>query len=162
MESVAHHLQLEAVRRTKTEECDEFGRSAYNRYYYATFLRVRKMIAALDAAWSQLPHASYPLTLRGAVRKKLQNGRSKAQRVGDHDLAATCARALSAATEIADLMEAASATRVVADYNPQIPVDFTGGRFSLNNVRITDAHEWPKKADVWSSIIEKTWIQLGE
>jgi hypothetical protein len=162
MEVVAHHLQLEAVRRTIQQESDQFGRSSYNRYYYATFLRVRKMMSALDAGWSQLPHASYPATLRGAVKKKLQEGRKKALKVGDHEVVAACAKAISAASEIASLMESASATRVVADYNPQIPVTFLeNGRFSLNNINITDAHDWPVKADTWSSIVEKTWVNLG-
>jgi hypothetical protein len=162
MEVVAHHLQLEAVRRAVQQEGDQFGRSSYNRYYYATFLRVRTMMSALDAKWSQLPHADYPVTLRGAVKKKLQEGRKKALKVGDHEIVAACARAISAASEIANLMEAASATRVVADYNPQIPITFLGnGRFSLNNINITEAHDWPVRADTWSSVIEKTWVQLG-
>jgi hypothetical protein len=163
MEVVAHHLQMEAVRRDGPQECDQFGRSSYNRYYYATFLRVRAMMRKLDEKWSQLPHAAYPETLTGAVKKKLKSGQAKATKVGDHDVAAACSKAIHAAIEIAKLMQTASATRVVADYNPDIPVDFLGnGRFALNNINITDAHEWPLKADTLSNVIEKTWVQLGE
>jgi hypothetical protein len=121
------------------------------------------MIMALDTKWSQLPHADYPAVLRGAVKKKLQDGRKKAIRVNDAEVVGACAKAISAASEIAKLMETASATRVVADYNPQIPVDFLpNGRFSLNNINITDAHQWFHKADGWSSVVESVWSQLDE
>lgn len=163
METVGHHLQKEALARANATESDQFGRSAYNRYYYATFLRVRQMIMALDSKWSQLPHADYPAVLRGAVKKKLQDGRKKAVRVSDTEVMGACSKAISAASEIASLMEMASATRVVADYNPHIPVNFMpNGRFSLNNINITDAHQWFHKADGWSSVIESAWSQLDE
>lgn len=49
MEIVGLHLQREAVKSGKpAEESDLFGRSAYNRYYYASFLCVRRLLIELE------------------------------------------------------------------------------------------------------------------
>lgn len=163
MEAVAHHLQIEALsRRNDGGEPDLFARSAYNRYYYATFLCVREALITLDSGWSRLPHADYPKTLEGQVLKTLQGGKKRAVKIGDSGLITKCQQADRAARQLAKLMRESSAVRVVADYEPSIRVDFAdSGRFRLSGVEITDAHRWPLQAKVWTETIMSAWRQVN-
>lgn len=162
MKVVAHHLQVTALKSENVTARDLFGRSSYNRYYYATFLIVRKVLAQLRSEWGSLPHAAYPELLQGRVNTVLVNGRQKAQKMQDAELVNQCQRALVAARELAALMRASSAIRVVADYHPEIPVNFShSDRFALNNVDITEAHQWPERAEAWAREIESAWRQVN-
>ena len=163
METVAHHLQKEAInRRLNAEECDLFGRSAYNRYYYATFLKVREMFSQLDASWGALPHKAYPEILRGTIKKTIAGGRSKAIKLGDLKLISLCQQATAAASDLATLMTQGYAVRVIADYHPEIPVAFTDAeRFELNSVKISTAHGWPSRAQTLTNTIEAAWKQIN-
>lgn len=163
MEAVAHFLQMEAISRHRSgEDCDMFARSAYNRYYYAAFLSVREVLSALDPNWARLPHAAYPQTIEGQVIKTIRSGRSKASKFGDFELEAQCQRALAAAKQLAKLMRDSSAVRVVADYEPAVPVNFvSSGRFNLGGVEITSAHQWPGQARTWAEAIALAWRQVN-
>ena len=163
MEVVAQHLQHEAtIRISEPSERDLFGRSAFNRYYYATFLITRSMFSNLNVDWTEVPHATYPELLQGKIRKRLVDGRRKANKVGDYELAKACNQAISAVRSLSEIMQLGFATRVTADYNPEIPVIFlkTSG-FKLNSVLISDAHQWPSRARVLTATIEDAWIQIN-
>lgn len=163
MEVVANLLQVTALKCMNADERDLFGRSSYNRYYYAAFLCVRKVLAQLRPEWGELAHASYPDLLTGRVLKVLSDGRKKAQKLQDKELVSQCSRAIAAARALALLMKASSATRNVADYHPEILVNFVHtDRFTLNNVDITEAHQWPERAKAWASNIDDVWRQLND
>lgn len=162
LEVVAHHLQMTALGRADATERDLFGRSSYNRYYYATFLCVRDVLARLRPEWGMLPHAAYPELLMGTVLKILSKGREQAQKLQDKELVSQCQRASVAARELASLMRASSTTRKVADYHPEIAVNFVhADRFTLNNVEVTEAHQWPERAKAWAREIEAAWRQVN-
>lgn len=161
MEVVAHYLQVTALAKHDATERDLFGRSSYNRYYYSAFLSVRQMLARLDPSWGRLPHADYPGLLRGQISTVLSKGRKKAMKLQDQGLISQCSRASEAARNLANLMASGNATRVVADYQPEIPVNFSfSGRFTLNSVDITEAHQWPERAKAWAKEVENAWRQL--
>lgn len=42
---------------------DLFGRSAFNRYYYAAFLVTREMLGELQNSWKATPHRQIPILL---------------------------------------------------------------------------------------------------
>lgn len=162
VEVVAHHLQMIALARRNVAERDSFGRSSYNRYYYAAFLCVRQVLAQLRSEWETLPHATYPEVLTGKVLKVLSDGRKQAQKMQDRDLVSQCSRAIVAARELAHLMRKSSVTRKVADYHPEILVNFAHvDRFTLNSVDITEAHQWPARAKAWAREIENAWRQVN-
>lgn len=163
LQQVAHHLQVTANARRDPVERDLFGRSSYNRYYYAAFLLVRSVLAEMRDEWGKMAHASMPEVLTSEVCRILDKGRKKADKVGDMELSRQCHRAIKAAKELACLMRASSATRVVADYHPEILVNFVHGeRFTLNEVGITEAHQWPEKAKAWLGEIHGAWRQLDD
>jgi hypothetical protein len=162
VEVVAHHLQVTAIGWANPTERDQFGRSSYNRYYYATFLSVREVLMRLRPEWSALAHATYPEVLKGKISKALSKGRNHAQKVQDKDLVRQCHRAIVASNDLAKLLKASYAIRLIADYNPEILVDFVhASRFTLNNVEITEAHQWPERAKTWAYEIERAWRQVS-
>lgn len=164
MEVVAHYLQAEAIGRSEKSEKDLFGRSSYNRYYYATFLIARELATELNPAdWSQLAHASYPGILRGTVAKKFAKAREKANKTGDKELVFQCYQAKKAAEDLSRLMEQGNLTRVTADYYPEIPVEFEeNGKFKLNSIDVTAARSWPARAKTLSNIILSAWKQIHD
>jgi hypothetical protein len=143
-------------------ERDYFGRSAFNRYYYATFLQVKTGLGGLRVEWSTMAHAGIPEVLRGTVQRELKQGRTRAQRASDQEVVALCSRALAAVADLAKLMEKGYATRVTADYHPEIPVDFSGGQsFKLNTIGVDDARAWPNRAQVLVGAITSAWKQVN-
>ncbi|MCA8054408.1 hypothetical protein [Burkholderia cepacia] len=161
MEIVAQHLQQVALAQTDPTDRDHFGRSAFNRYYYATFLHVKAGLGSINPDWNTMAHAGIPEVLRGSVQRELKRGRTKAQRTDDAELVRLCSKALSAVSDLADLMEKGYATRVAADYHPEILVDFSGYRsFKLNTVPVEDAHGWPYRARALIDAITLAWTQI--
>lgn len=162
MEAVALHLQQEAVKRDEDTGRDLFGRSAYNRYYYATYLTVRALISMLNAQWKNLPHSDYPSLLEGKLLEEIKRGKKRAQKLSDGQTIQICQQAQHAAHCLADVMKKGNAARVIADYHPDVAVNFiSGGRFALNGVDISDAHQWPSRASAWSDSIKMAWQQIN-
>ncbi|MBO9380117.1 hypothetical protein GG804_25445 [Sphingomonas histidinilytica] len=158
MEQVAHDLQKKAVeRRGVPEDADLFGRSSFNRYYYALFLTVRSFIKEFSPDW-QAGHASVPDFLTGSVMKEIKNFRSSAMRRENTEAVAICNKSISALSALADIMRRANTVRVTADYNPDIKIHMIDdGRFSLNNTEITDAHSWAMQARTFCQEIRRAW-----
>ena len=162
MKIVARHLQEEATRRTDSYEKDTFGRSAFNRYYYATFLSVKNALGSFRAEWNMMPHHDVPGVLRGAVKTELDRARQRAQKLTDHETVTACCKAVAAADALAQIMEEGYATRVTADYRPELRVDFANQYdFVLNTVRVKRASEWPERARVLIATITSAWRQIN-
>ena len=93
--------------------------------------------------------------------RRLRTERIRASRNGDVDLVRQIDAALRGVPELSKIMIEANAARIVADYEPSIPVDFTNGlRFSLNQVDIGRAHEWHRKIEVLTSSLRFAWRQI--
>lgn len=161
MQKVGHHLQMEAIKKAGIER-DIFARSAYNRYYYAVFLDVRKMLGEFDPKWARTPHKSIPELLKGSITRNFKDGKLRAKKNGDFGLIPKLKYGILSAAALANLMEKANATRVVADYEPTEPVIFSSAkRFALRNIEITDAHEWEASVRVWANSIREAWRQAN-
>ena len=163
MEDVAHHLQREALVRPTESQRDSFGRSAFNRFYYAAFLPVSRTLRSLRPEWAGIPHKDIPDLMRGKVLTALKKGKHQANRVGDHETAAACARAMSLCHELADLMKTGYAVRVTADYETDVAVDFSSGiDFRLATVAVSTAKQWPSRATAFAQTIQSAWKQIGD
>lgn len=162
MKIVARHLQEEASRRINNDEKDTFGRSAFNRYYYATFLSVKNALGSFRHEWHAMPHGNVPQVLRGEVLKEISKGRARAQKAVDHETVNACNRAVAATNALAQLMEDGYATRVTADYRPDLRVDFSNRfDFKLNFIHVNHASEWPERASGLIRIITIAWRQIN-
>lgn len=164
METVARFLQVKAnTCPPASPDFDLFGRSSFNRYYYAAYLQVRSMLGDLDKAWGTVQHASIPDLLVGQVRKKIRCRRRRAAKVGDTEAVQICGRAMASASELAALMKEAYAVRVTADYFPDVTVVHDDGeRFTLNSVGVTEAHDWVFRARRHSEAITRALRLPGD
>ena len=162
MEKVAKHLLDEAMQREQPDEKDVFGRSVFNRYYYATFLNVKEGLSGLKKEWEgNLAHASIPEMLRGQIKIELKKGLVKAKKASDQEVVSLCSKALTAAKDLAALMEEGRALRVTADYHPEVAIDFSiGPYFHLNNFPVEDAKSWAPKAKIFVGAISHAWKQV--
>lgn len=162
MEDVGHHLQRETLTRP-SDERDSFGRSAFNRFYYAAFLPVSRTLRSLRPEWAGIPHKDIPELLRGKILTALKKGQRQANRVGDRDTAAECARAITLCHELAGIMRTGYAVRVTADYQEDVAVDFSAGvDFRLATVSVSTAKQWPRRATAFAQTIQSVWKQIGE
>lgn len=163
MEIVGLHLQNIASNRPNPVERDLFGRSAFNRYYYATYLNVKEFLGSLRGEWGRISHDAVPDLLMGAVKKVLQNGRERAKRASDKDTVELCSRAIHAVHELSKMMTEGYASRVAADYNPEVKIDFSDAYdFTLNFVRVKEAAGWPNKARAFLQTINSAWRQVDD
>jgi len=161
MEIVAQHLQSQATIRLAAEDRDAFGRSSFNRYYYAAFIEARNMMSKLRVEWTRLPHKQIPTVLRESVGQDLKQAQKKAIRVDDKATVQACTTAITASKGLADLLETSFATRVVADYRLETMVLFVNQDYTLNSVPISVARHWPSKARGFSNSILQGWRQAG-
>lgn len=158
MHDVALFLQKNAIkRRSKAAEFDQFGRSAFNRYYYALFLEVRSFIREFDPE-RNLIHSQIHLELKGSIKREIEKRRKKAVANKENDIVALCGRAETALYALASLLIEANKTRVKADYHPEDSISDLGkNRFSLDAVSITDAHGWLAEARRQIPLIRRAW-----
>ena len=148
MEAVARHLRDKALEfdgEKAGEDADLFGRSAFNRYYYAAFLITRKKLKPI---FVDLPgkHAAIPDFLRGHVARELNRRKRVAMRAEDYASVQAVQNGRNAALKLADLLVQGYSARVVADYHPELAVSFNGQGFLLNEVPVSDAVSWPTLA----------------
>jgi hypothetical protein len=164
MEIVARHLQEQASSKAPSQEGDLFGRSAFNRYYYAAYLEVRLGLSGWRREWEgDMAHAKIPEILRGQVSKALKAGLRLAERNSDNEVASLCSFGITAAKDLAQLMDNGRSARVTADYNPEIRVEFSpDANFQLNTVGVNEARSWPGRARGLVDVISQAWRQVRE
>jgi hypothetical protein len=161
MQRVAYHLQTTAIGASVAER-DAFARSAYNRYYYSVFLRCRKMMGEMNTQWSSLPHASYPEVLNGQIDKFFNNELKRARKQDDVQMQKEIESTRRAVKALAKIITNANAGRVVADYQPDQPVNFTSAdRFSLNSIEVTEAHAWAAQVNTLCNTVATTWKKIN-
>lgn len=161
MQIVAHHLQKEAIPKSGDER-GLYARSAYNRYYYNTFLIVRALLSEMDVKWSRMPHKDYPIFLKSTIIKDYKAAKVRAKKTNDSVLERKVESGIRAAQALASLMEKANGVRIVADYEPSEKVNFkSADRFSLKSIDITQAHEWNDSVTLWVKDIKQAWDHIN-
>jgi hypothetical protein len=145
-------------------ERDAFGRSAFNRYYYAVFLETREMLEQMRDSWKNTAHNNIPRLLETSVLQRVRAGAKQQQRSGlmsPAEHSSTISSASQAACELASLLRTAYLTRVVADYEPETAVSETNGAISLNGHSLDSARNWPSLASGWIGILLNSWRKIG-
>jgi len=147
---VAEHLTKQATTNYKKGSAslalaDAFGRSAFNRYYYACFLNVRDFLAMLDSDWGKAKHKSVPELLRGQVASKITNELKIKERqkfFDSGDVQSRKSLVLTSLDRIASVMSEAYEIRGVVDYQPDIKILFDSGAFKVNTTTVSNAKGW--------------------
>jgi hypothetical protein len=157
---VANHLRDHALGCSDSDETNVFGRSAFNRYYYATFLIVRQFLTEIDPGWGDLVHKDVPDLLTTGLLKRYRNQLKK----GGLDPAETEKQksiATNAASKLAAVMAQAYLIRVDADYKPDKLLTRSKGTLELSKVKSVDAAEWYYNAVRCSDILRNVARNVG-
>lgn len=144
LHAVGEHLSATA-KANAGAIADAYGRSAFNRYYYAAYLEVRELLGQLNADWANQSHANIPKLLEDAVLRKMKTEARKQRQVGaisDSDVERLSRQASSAASAIANTLRTAYSVRVTSDYKPEHVVSFVRGTFSLLTHTDGEARSW--------------------
>lgn len=123
---------------------DAFGRSAFNRYYYATYLAVRDLLIKFDSSWD-VSHADAPTlvenTLPTLVRREAKR-LQKSSVLTHADEQRICSGVASAGAAIAEVLRVAYKVRVISDYRPEEQVAFDKSTFHLDDHSEGEARAW--------------------
>jgi len=63
LHNVATHLISQARSMGSEMLVDAYARSAFNRYYYSSFLSTRELLSQLNGSWGREPHKNIPKIL---------------------------------------------------------------------------------------------------
>jgi hypothetical protein len=163
MRIVGDHLAEFATKSGDATHLDLFGRSAFNRYYYAAYLITREMLGQLDPLWERTSHKSIPDLLRQTVarriRKEVQQQSGKL--ISIHEAKQMRIDANNAVGTLAALLTSAYAVRCIADYDPAQRVQFASPTFTLFSHSNHEASGWPKHAAIHCKTILRIWRTLA-
>lgn len=144
LSQVADHLTACAKGRSG-DEADAYGRSAFNRYYYAIFLTTRDLLVQINRSWLRTSHANVPTVLEQdllkLVRKTVRN-LEKSEILFHGRGQSLINQASSATSEIASTLRLAYKVRVSADYIPEDRVIFEPTGFRLATHTNVEANKW--------------------
>jgi hypothetical protein len=145
---VGEKLETWAGSQPDFSDKDLFGRSAFNRYYYASFLVVRKMLSDFDDSWKTMPHKDIPNILEGALLSRIKNQLKKniqSKLINQNEMNQLKNEAFNAASDLANLLRSAYSVRKVADYEPENLLIENNNSLILNGSSIAEARKWPDK-----------------
>lgn len=164
MKVVGDKLREWAIREHNDNDADAFGRSAFNRYYYSSYLITRDMLKSLNPEWAKASHGNIPTILTEAITSRVRQAIKIAERARliDPRTSSTSRQSLNVAVaELSNLLSMAYSIRVTADYEPEFRVVRAGNSMELNNCSLESAKSWPDKAALLSKTILKVWYELG-
>jgi|SRR5215469_5569361 len=164
MQVVGKHLSDFAmrIRGTSPDDC-LFARSAFNRYYYATFLASRQLLMETTGT-EGLPHKALPEYLVGQFQKilkrKIQGG-FKSGVLSSSDRARMLTALKQNTALLHQLLVTAYGVRVLADYEPDVPVEVKNDTYVLGAETLTTASNWAGRAQMHCKNLHKIWKNLG-
>lgn len=165
MKFVGEQLQRLALEQRENLKADVLGRSAFNRFYYASFLVTRGMLGKLNPSWKNTAHAAIPNHLRTAIRKPVKTQLDKNTNLGviNKSKKSLILSELKVATDnLADLLANAYSIRIIADYQPEIPITINNGKIiCLEGFNLTTAQHWPDQANAYCGKILSVWRSCG-
>jgi len=164
MRIVGEQLQVWAEDKKVEHEKDIFARSAFNRFYYASFLITRDMLGELKPEWKKTAHKNIPDLLRTSVKKAVDKELKKLFRKGvvsPGEMSALKTSLNGATSELSNLLTEAYDLRVIADYEPEVPVLTKNKVLLLRKYKLNSAREWPGKTGAFCKTIRKVWRDVG-
>ena len=164
MKIVGDHLANVAVNSGDARQVDLFGRSAFNRYYYSAFLAVRTALRTIDSKWATPTHKDAPTVLKGEVLRRAKKQIKILQDTGQ--ITNTKGEqlkhaAITAASEVSNLLSFARGIRRVADYEPEQTIQKTGSVIKLAECKLDTAKFWENRVEVQTNTILSVYEQIG-
>ena len=160
MKIVGDQLATWALAQAEDDNKDLFGRSAFNRYYYAAFLSTRQMLGEFEPKWQRNAHGNIPDLLKGKLKKKLTSAIDEGILTRGKDME-VINQHNSSIDALAVLLEQAYKVRISADYEPEVRIQQKDEVISLSGHTLTSAEEWPDRADSYCKAIRDAWKVAG-
>lgn len=163
MRHVAQHLESYAQSATEDEIINIFGRSAFNRYYYACFLATREMLGEFDPGWRNTPHKEIPNLLETTVQKRGVAALERIKKLNKRSPQYSSYRTelTHATNELAELLRLAYDARIISDYEPEERIIKNGSTISLRHNKLNSANNWVDRTYSHIKIIRKIWREAG-
>ena len=164
MKRVADRLGDIASAATDGDEVNVFGRSSYNRYYYAIFLLVRAALRQKREEWGRIAHKSVPAILLGPVLKEIKQAAADQQKSGllsRGEASNITDRANVVVADLASLLAEAYQVRCDADYEPEFVAEKVGGAIVMRGRKLSSAASWPRRVETNLGLLSGVWRQLG-
>lgn len=141
---------------------DAFGRSAFNRYYYAAYLEVRDLLVKFKSDWD-IKHAKAPEYLEENLQEIFRREIKRQVRIqlltcaDGKKIASTVS---SSGSAIAQVLRVAYKVRVISDYLPDEPVMFDQATFHLDSHSEGEAKAWLRTVETHKGRILKYGKEL--
>ncbi|POZ50478.1 hypothetical protein [Methylovulum psychrotolerans] len=164
MKVVGEQLEKWAHNQAEPHIKNLFGRSAFNRYYYAAFLITREMLGDFEPKWKYTPHSDIPGLLENALRKPILNRLKHAVRfeIISFTEEQRLRQELQIATsELSSLLKSAYNVRIIADYQPETAMKIDGKVISLDDCNLNSASSWADRARAHCKIIRRVRKEAG-
>lgn len=164
MKIVGAHLEQQAKKAGCFNDKDLFGRSAFNRFYYAMFLTIREELKTYSYDPSKLRHASVPEAVKNGVVKKITKHIKKLRKkelLSYSEAMKIESSVKKAGNDLHNLLEYARDIRNTADYHPEEIVKINGHSIELKGCKISEAQNWENDARKLINIISKHYRYVG-
>ncbi|MCT7943633.1 hypothetical protein [Shewanella holmiensis] len=164
MKYVGDILEGLAVGNSNPINSNLLGRSAFNRYYYASYLITRDMLEELEPKWARTSHANIPLTLRETIRapvKKILRNQLEKGLISFTQQSKLWSSLRIESEALAELLEQAYDLRVRADYKPEELITRSGDVIMLGGNKLATARAWPDRTSAHCKSIIKVWKEVG-
>lgn len=164
MKIVADKLKELALASSTDHEIDQYGRSAFNRYYYAVYLIVRSKLMDINPRWARSPHKNIPDILTKSVYSHARDQAMKLERAGQltqREKSDLIRSIKICADELSKILQSAYEARLIADYSPEEKVRRVANNLELSIYKIGSAQGWPKRAERNAGQLAAKWRQLG-
>ncbi|MFD0892647.1 hypothetical protein KBB96_14580 [Luteolibacter ambystomatis] len=164
MLDVALHLKDYASGLDAAAKIDTFGRSAFNRFYYACYWELRTTLPNIHKNWLKIGHKALPDYLKSSVKKEsieqLEHLRKKSL-VTAKEYGRLRGRIEHSIMEMAKLLTAGYAIRCIADYSPEFKAELVNGALILNNHKLSTIETLHSEMRKHVGILSECRIILG-
>ena len=164
MRIVADKLKELALASNTDHEIDQYGRSAFNRYYYAVYLVVRRTLMNINPSWARSPHKNIPDILTGSMYTHARNQALKLERAGQlsqREKSEVIRSIRICVDELSKVLQTAYEARLMADYSPEETVRRVANNLELKKYTIASAQGWPDRAERNAGQLAAKWRELG-
>lgn len=152
----SHKLKNEELARA-------YGRSAFNRYYYACYLTSRDLVKKILPG-TAFQHGEAPLLIEQNVVKLIRKNAQQHKRnelINAGEYSGIITTTTQSAAEIARILKVGYMVRGIADYEPDALVVFENDTFSIENHTESEAKSWLGSVELHKGKLLKISKELG-
>jgi len=164
MKMVGDKLRDLAIVAGDADAINKYGRSAFNRYYYAAYLIVRDTIMDIDPKWARCSHKDLPSLLQKTIYRQARDQALRLEKAGQLSARqrTTLITSIKICTDsLAQLLQSGYAIRCVADYSPEEIVVYRDKNLHLGECTTSAAQHWPRRAARSAGQLQAKWRELG-